>query len=84
MSSENKALLRRWFEEVWNKGRATAIERYPKGAFTILIWGENRPKFGEPENQFRDKHICVTGKITEYSGSPEIVAAEPRDIEVQK
>lgn len=26
MSEENKALLRRWFEEVWNKGRADAIE----------------------------------------------------------
>ena len=23
---ENKALVRRWFEEVWNKGRADAIE----------------------------------------------------------
>jgi steroid delta-isomerase-like uncharacterized protein len=23
---ENKALLRRWFEEVWNKGRAEAID----------------------------------------------------------
>lgn len=26
MSEENKELLRRWFEEVWNKGRADAIE----------------------------------------------------------
>jgi len=26
MSQENKALLRRWFEEVWNKGRAEAID----------------------------------------------------------
>ena len=26
MSEENKQLLRRWFEEVWNKGRADAIE----------------------------------------------------------
>jgi steroid delta-isomerase-like uncharacterized protein len=26
MSEENKALLRRWFEEVWNKGRVDAIE----------------------------------------------------------
>ena len=26
MSEENKALVRRWFEEVWNKGRADAIE----------------------------------------------------------
>lgn len=26
MSEENKALVRRWFEEVWNKGHADAIE----------------------------------------------------------
>jgi steroid delta-isomerase-like uncharacterized protein len=26
MSEVNKALVRRWFEEVWNKGRADAIE----------------------------------------------------------
>ena len=25
MSENNKALMRRWFEEVWNKGRAEAI-----------------------------------------------------------
>jgi steroid delta-isomerase-like uncharacterized protein len=25
MSEENKALIRRWFEEVWNKGRPDAI-----------------------------------------------------------
>jgi steroid delta-isomerase-like uncharacterized protein len=26
VSEENKQLIRRWFEEVWNKGRAEAIE----------------------------------------------------------
>ena len=26
MSQENETLLRRWFEEVWNKGRAEAID----------------------------------------------------------
>ena len=26
MSEENKELLRRWFDEVWNKGRADAID----------------------------------------------------------
>ena len=26
MSEQNKELLRRWFEEVWNKGRADAID----------------------------------------------------------
>lgn len=26
MSAENKTLVRRWFEEVWDRGRATAID----------------------------------------------------------
>jgi len=26
MSEQNKALMRRWFEEVWNRGQADAIE----------------------------------------------------------
>jgi steroid delta-isomerase-like uncharacterized protein len=31
MSEENKALVQRWFEEVWNKGRADAIEEMLAG-----------------------------------------------------
>jgi steroid delta-isomerase-like uncharacterized protein len=26
MSAENKALVQRWFEEVWNQGRASAVD----------------------------------------------------------
>ena len=26
MAQENSALIRRWFEEVWNKGRMEAID----------------------------------------------------------
>ena len=57
---------------------------YPSQVFTILIWGDNRAKFGIPEEQYRDKQICVTGKITEYRSGPEIVVSDPQNIEVQK
>jgi len=57
---------------------------YPNQIFTVLIWGENREKFGAPEEKYRDKHICVTGKITEYRGAPEIVVSDPQNIEQQK
>jgi hypothetical protein len=56
---------------------------YPNQVFTVLIWGSDRPKFGEPEKAYRNKHICVTGKITEYKGNPEIIAYEPYQIKVQ-
>jgi hypothetical protein len=48
-----------------------------------LIWGNARPKFGDPEQEYRDKHICVTGKITDYKGVPEIVTYEPSQIKIQ-
>lgn len=59
------------------KGQPTFLnldEPYPSQIFTILIWGENRSKFGEPESRYRDADVCVTGKITEYRSAPEIVA----------
>lgn len=59
-------------------------EPFPKQIFTIVIWGDDRAKFGEPENKYSDKRICVIGKITSYRGSPEIVATDPKEIEIQK
>jgi micrococcal nuclease len=50
--------------------------------FTVLVWGENRSKFGTPENEYQGKRVCVTGKITEYRGTPEIVANDPAQIKI--
>src|SRR5271155_863290 len=69
-----------------SKGQPTFLnldEPYPKEIFTILIWGSDRPKFGAPESKYRDARVCVTGKITSYRGTPEIIATEPSKIEVQ-
>ena len=55
---------------------------YPDQVFTVLIWGSDRPKFGDPEEAYRRKHVCVTGKISDYKGVPEIVAYEPSQIKV--
>jgi hypothetical protein len=57
---------------------------YPNPLFTVLIWGENRERFGAPEEKYREKPICVTGKITEYRGGPEIVVSNPQNIEIGK
>ena len=57
---------------------------YPNQVFTVLIWGENRSKFGTPESEYKGKRVCVTGKITEYKGAPEIVASDPRQISLDE
>lgn len=50
---------------------------YPDQDFTVVILGVDRTKFGEaPERAFRDKDICVTGRIEVYRGKPQIVVRE--------
>jgi micrococcal nuclease len=56
---------------------------YPNQIFTVLIWGTDRQKFGDPEELYRNKHICIIGKISDYKGVPEVVAYEPPQIKVQ-
>jgi hypothetical protein len=58
-------------------------KRYPNQIFTVVIWGENRTKFGKPEEDYKGKRICVSGKITAYGGKPEIVASDPKQIKVE-
>lgn len=68
------------------KGQPTFLnldKPYPSQIFTVLIWGSNRLKFGEPEKEFNGKRICVTGKITEYRNVPEIIADDPKQIRVE-
>jgi hypothetical protein len=65
------------------KGQPTFInldKPYPNQIFTILIWGSNRSKFGAPEDSYKGKKICVSGKITAYDGLPEIIADDPKQI----
>lgn len=56
---------------------------YPNQIFTVVIWGSNRSKFGKPEEDYKGKRICVSGKITAYDGLPEIVARDPKQIKLQ-
>jgi hypothetical protein len=66
-----------------SRGNPTFInldKSYPNQIFTVLIWGSDRPKFSDPEEMYASKHICGTGKISDYKGVPEIVAYEPSQI----
>jgi hypothetical protein len=57
-----------------SRGQPTFINldsAYPKQVFTLLIWGEDRASIGElPKDGSR---VCVTGRVQEYRGVPEIV-----------
>ena len=57
---------------------------YPRQIFTIVIWGADRLKFGNPERTYRDKNVCVSGKITSHRDIPEIVVTTPEQIRIQK
>lgn len=57
-------------------------QKYPNHTFTAVIFGEDRGKFGVPEKDYLDKDICVTGKIEDYNGKPQIIVSEPRQIKV--
>src|SRR5262249_33154354 len=50
---------------------------YPNQPFTTVIWGADRAKFGKPEESYANKRVCVTGMITDFRGTPEIVAKDP-------
>jgi DNA/RNA endonuclease YhcR with UshA esterase domain len=67
------------------KGQPTFLnldKPYPNQVFTVVVWGNNRSKFGAPENEYKGKRICITGKITAYAGLPEMVADEPKQIKI--
>jgi DNA/RNA endonuclease YhcR with UshA esterase domain len=70
-----------------SKGQPTFLNlgaAYPTQIFTIVIWGSDRSKFGEPETKYRDRQVCATGVIKSYRGTPEIEANEPSQIKIQK
>jgi DNA/RNA endonuclease YhcR with UshA esterase domain len=70
-----------------SKGQPTFLNldaAYPTQIFTIVIWGSDRAKFGEPETKYRDKRVCASGVIKNYRGTPEIETSNPKEIEIQK
>jgi DNA/RNA endonuclease YhcR with UshA esterase domain len=70
-----------------SKGQPTFLnfdKPYPNQIFTVVIWGSNRSKFKTPEEDYKDKKICVTGKITAYDGLPEIIADDPKEIRMEQ
>ena len=60
MSQENKQLVRRWFEEVWNQGRVDAIDEM--FAADGLAYGlTENPSEALGPSSFRDLHTTLRG-----------------------
>jgi len=58
---------------------------YPNNPFTFVIFGESRSKFPyKPEEYLVNKQVCVTGEIKDFRGKPQIIVAEPAQLEVKK
>ena len=55
---------------------------YPNQVFTGLVWGADRHRFSTPPETLLGKNICVTGVISSYRGKPQIIIADPSQIEV--
>jgi len=49
---------------------------YPNHVFTVVIWGENRERFGEPEVKYK-------GKIKDYRGIAQIILYSESQISVK-
>ena len=56
---------------------------YPDQPFTVLIWGEDLPKFSPKPSTWEGKRLCATGQITSYRDKPEIIAKTPGQVTVE-
>ncbi|MCW3108350.1 MAG: hypothetical protein JWQ09_2856 [Segetibacter sp.] len=58
---------------------------FPKQKLTILINFGNRKYFPEkPEEYYPLKNVCVTGKLIDYEGLPEIIVNKPEEIKIDE
>jgi len=75
MSEQNKALAKRWFEEVWNQGKQSTIEElfHPKGKAygfpepdSVLIGPEEfKPVHRRFHDAFSNIHLTIDDLIAE-------------------
>lgn len=57
---------------------------FPNQLLTVVIFGETRKQFtGQPENDWMQKEICVTGRITVYKDKPQILIGQASQVKMQ-
>ncbi|MDA3911924.1 MAG: DNA/RNA non-specific endonuclease [Bacteroidales bacterium] len=56
---------------------------FPNQVFSITIWASDHVNFPfKPAEFLMDKKICVTGKVTEYNGTPSLYLSNENNIEI--
>ena len=68
-----------------SKGKPTFLNlgiAFPNHVFTVVVWGNVRPKFSYAPESLEGKTICVQGLITEYQGKPQIVVSGPSQLRI--
>lgn len=56
---------------------------HPNELLTLVIKGDDRKKFSDdPEKLFAGKNVCITGKVIDFKGRPEIVITEASQLKL--
>jgi len=53
---------------------------YPNAPLTIVIWADAGKEFNTPEEFYKGKEVCITGKIELYKDKPQIVVTSNSQI----
>lgn len=56
---------------------------FPMHKIDIVINFRDRKNFGDkPEAYYLDKDVCITGKVIEFKGKPQIIISKPAEIQL--
>ena len=60
-------------------------KKYPEQVFTLMIYGDDRAGFSyKPEEFLQGKTICIKGRVSEFRGTPQIIAGKEKQVEILK
>lgn len=69
-----------------SKQKATFLKMggvYPMHKLDIIINFKDRKNFGDkPEAYYLEKDVCITGKVVEFKGKPQIIISKPAEIQL--
>ncbi len=81
-----KVFSTRYFEQAKNSPTLLNIgAAFPNQLLTVVIWGDTRKQFETaPDELFKDKNICITGRVELFKDKPQIVLHTKEQVEIIK